>query len=264
MNWRIYLAIFLILGGGMTLLGNFGLLSSQAWIYLIGVACIVGGLVLLWRARPKPLRLERVAATAPLENATRATFNFKHGAGILKLSADADATRLFAGTFDGAVVSKVSRADDDVRVSFKTPSEIWSQLSQIKTHALEWNVTLNRNIPIALQYEGGAGEAQIDCTELYLTDLDLETGASPTHVILPSPRGALRVVIHSGAAPVRVRVPTAARVSIHGAPGLGLLDADAKRFPEREPGILQSDGYAEAADRIEITIEGGIAPVEIR
>ncbi len=264
MRQRIYLALFLITLGVLTLLGNFGLLASQAWIYLVGVAFIIGGLGLLWRARPKPFVLARVAASAPLENATHAVLNFKHGAGILKLRADADASRLFAGTFDGNVVSKITRTDDTVRVSFKTPPEIWNQLSKIKTSDLEWNVALNPNVPLTLQYEGGAGRAQMDCSKLYLTALDLQTGASPTHVILPLPRGVLRVVIHSGAGAVRVRVPADARASIHGAPGLGLLDADLKRFPERASGILQSDGYAESADRIEITIEHGIAPVEIR
>lgn len=263
MSWRIYLASLLIVLGILALLGNFGFLSEQAWIYALPVALVLSGTLLLWKARRKPYVLQTVTASASVENAARAIVNFKHGAGRMKLTADHDAACLLSGTFSGGVTQRISRDGDTVKVELKTPSEIWDHLSEIKPRGLEWNVSLNGNIPVTLQYEGGAGEAQMDLSGNRLIELDLQTGASPTHVILPLPRGTLRFVIHSGAAPVHVRVPPGACVSIRGAPGLGLLETDTSRFPDRGFGILQSDGYAEAADRIEVTIEGGIGPVEI-
>lgn len=264
MTWRIPLALLLILVGILALLGNFGFLSAQAWIYLFAAALIVFGALLLWSARPKPYQIQIVTASAPLENAAHATLNLKHGAGLLKLTAATDTTLFYSGAFRGGVTQRLAREGDALRVELKTPAEIWKQLSKFQARELEWNVAVHPQIPLTLEYEGGAGEAHMDFSGIHLTTLDIQTGASPTHAILPAPRGTLRVVIHSGAAPVRVHVPPDARVSIRGAPGLGLLDADTTRFRDRGFGILQSDGYAETADRIEITIEAGIAPVEIR
>jgi hypothetical protein len=264
MSWRIPLAILLVVLGVLALLGNLGFLAGTSWVYLLSAALILVGIFLLWSARPKPYILQTDTASAPLENATRATFNLKHGIGHLKLTAENNTALLFSGTFVGGVTQKISRDHDAVMVELKTPAELWSHLSNLKPREPEWNVKIHAQLPTTLQYEGGAGQAQLDFSRIHLTNVDIQTGASPTDIILPSPQGTLRLVIHSGAAPVHVRVPTDVRASIRGAPGLGLLDADTTRFTDRGFGILQSDGYAEATDRIEITIEGGIGRVEIR
>lgn len=264
MKWRIYLGILSIVLGILALLGNFGFLSEQIWIYALSVALVILGILLLWSARRKPYVLQTVSASAPMENDALAIVNLKHGTGTMKLTADSDPSRLFSGTFSGGVTQRISRDGDAVKLELKTPSEIWDHLSEIKSRDLEWNVNLNPNVPVTVKYEGGAGQAHMDLSGVRLTGLDLQTGASPTQVILPVPRGTLRLLIHSGAAAAHVRVPPDASVSIRGAPGLGLLDTDTTRFPDRGSGILQSDDYAGAADRIEITIEGGIGPVKIR
>lgn len=262
MTWRVNFGIFLIVLGGLALLGTLGFLEAQAWSFIIAAALILGGALLLWSARPKPRMWQTVAASAPLENATRATIQLKHGTGQLTLRGGASADLLFVGAFVGGITQKISRDGDAAAVELKTPVEQWAQRSLPKQP--QWDIQVNSQCPLTLRYEGGAGQARLNCADIQLTTLDIQAGASAMDIILPEPRGALRVAIHSGAATVKLRVPPDARVAIHGAPGLGLLDADTTRFHEHGAGILQSDGYAETPDHIEIIIESGIGAVEIR
>lgn len=264
MTWRTFGALALIIVGVIFMLINFNILPGVAWNYIFPVLLVLLGIALLIGWRGGTRHLETVNDSAPLNGASRAQVTLKHGAGRLGVRAGTDPNLLFAGTFAGGVDKKASYQSGAAVLELKTPEEIWGNLGFPGTHGLEWDVALNPTVPLALKYEGGAAETQMDLSGLKLTGLEINTGASSTDVVLPPPAGTMRVVVHSGAASVKLRLPQNVAASIHGTMGLGSMDVDAMRFPNRGSGAFESDNYATAADRIDVTVEGGVGSVQVR
>jgi hypothetical protein len=91
------------------------------------------------------------------------------------------------------------------------------------------NISLTREVPLDLDLDFGAGEAQIQLGGLRLQRLDLSTGASETNVTFdrPNPIRADRIQINAGAAELEVRGlgnARADRVEFHGGVGSTVLD----------------------------------------
>lgn len=264
MSWRILWAIVLIALGVLFLLSNLGILPGNVWNYFFPALLVFIGALLLIGWRGGERAVEIVNDSAPLSGATHAAVNLKHGAGRLLVSAGNDPTLLFSGAFGGGVAKKISVNNGTAFLELKSPDSTWENLHFMNPRGLEWNVLLNPNVPTTFKYEGGAADTKMDFSGIHLTNLEINTGASSTDVILPNPNGTLRVVVHSGAASVKLRVPPNVPATIRGTMGLGAIDADLTRFPDRGFGVRQSDNYAEAQDKIEMTIEGGVGSVEIR
>jgi hypothetical protein len=265
MSWRTFWALVLILAGVLFLLINLGILPGDIWNYIFPLLLVVIGVGLLlgWRGSSRH-QLEEVPASASLEGATHAAVTLKHGAGQLSISAGTEPTQLFAGMFGGGVDKTLTQKDGTAFLELKTPSNLWDNVGFPGKRGLSWNVQFNPNIPIALKYEGGAAETKMDLSGLQLTQLEIDTGASSTDVVLPSPHGTMRVVIHAGAASVKVHLPEGVQAAIRSQVGLGSFEIDRSRFPDRGMKTFQSDGFTTAADRIEMTVEGGVGSVQIR
>lgn len=263
MSWRVFWATVLIVVGVLFLLGNLNILPGNAWNYVFPTVLILFGLALVIGWRGGRRELERVPDSAPLEGATRANITLKHGAGQLNVHAGNAPELLFSGTFSGGVAKKISRTNGTALLELKTPSDIWTNMAFPGTHGLAWDLALNPNVPTTLKYEGGAAETNMDLSQLKLSELEINTGASSTDVVLPPPSGTERVVVHSGAAAVKLHLPSNVPASIRGSMGLGAIEVDETRFPDRGGGMYQSDNFAIATDRIEMIIEGGVGSVEI-
>lgn len=265
MTWRVFWAIVLIIAGILFLLINLGILPGNAWNYVFPAILVLLGLGLLLGLRGDGGKAaEVVNESAPLSGATSAAVTLKHGAGRLTIHAGSDPTLLFAGTFGGGVDKKLSNQNGAAFLELKTPTEVWSGMNFFGKHGLDWDVALNSSVPLALKYEGGASETKMDLTGIRLSTLDISTGASSTDIVLPVPIGTQRVILHSGAASIKLRLPQNAIASIRGTMGLGSLNVDLARFPNRGEGLYQSDNFATATDRIDLTVEGGVGSVDIR
>lgn len=260
MSWRTFLGVTFILLGIVFSVFNPEILPN----YLLPLILVLVGLGLLiyWRRGARPREI--VSASAPLEDATRAEITLKHAAGQLNLRAGDDPTLLFAGTFEGGVQKEISRHGGAAFLEFKTPSDIGANLGAPDARRLVWDLQLHPTIPTALKYEGGAAETKMDLSRLHLTQLELRNGASSADVALPAPHGTLRAVVQSDAASVKLRVPQNVPAAIRSARGMGTLVVDTARFRDCGADRYQSDDYASATDRIEMTIEGGAGSVEIR
>lgn len=264
MTWRVFWGGVLILVGVVFLLINLGILPGTAWNYVFPAALVLLGIALLvgWRGGAQALQV--VTDSAPLEGAAQADVSLKHGAGRLNVHAGSDDSLLFSGTFGGGVEKKITRRNNIAFLELKTPSELWANMNFLNPRGLEWDLALNPGVPTSLKYEGGAAETRMDLSGIKLTDLEINTGASSTEVVLPPPNGTMRVTVHSGAASVKFRLPPAVPAEIRGTMGLGSLDIDLSRFPDRGSGMYQSDNFAGATDRIEMRVEGGVGSVQIR
>ena len=90
-------------------------------------------------------------------------------------------------------------------------------------------IELTRELPLNLELEFGAGEAEIDLGGIRLQNLEVSTGASATKIRFdePNPIRAERVEINAGAADLEVRGlgnTRAAQVNFNGGVGSTVLD----------------------------------------
>ena len=129
--------------------------------------------------------------------------------------------------------------------------------------SLDWTVNLNEEIPLSLNLETGASDTRVDLSDLRVTDLRLQTGASSSEIALPASAGHTKAVIRSGAASVKVRVPDGVAARIKATGGMADISVNKNRFP-RVGGVHQSEEYATAENKVDIDIETGVGSVSVR
>lgn len=263
----IFWGALIILVGVLLLLSNLGVLAVDIWNLIWPVALIAVGLWLLlgifFGREQGGGALEEV--TIPLEDAGEARVRVRHGAGVLRIDAGADPQAVLSGTFAGGLDYRANRLDDAINVEMQVPQQgIWffAPWQWWRGGGLAWSFGLNPEIPLALRLETGAGEANIDLTELRVTDLRLQTGASSTRLALPAQAGHTQARIEGGAASISVRVPTGVAARIKTSGGLASFSVDRNRFP-RQGGVYQSPDYETAENTIDLQVEIGAGSVSV-
>ncbi len=115
---------------------------------------------------------------------------------------------------------------------------------------------------VLLNLKTGASANQFDFTDLRLTDLKLETGASSTDLTLPANAGQTKVDIEAGAASVVIRIPPTAAARIRIRSGISGIDVGS-RF-QRIGDYYQSPDYDSAQNKADIYLQMGAGSVDIR
>ncbi|HEX2979382.1 MAG TPA: DUF5668 domain-containing protein [Anaerolineaceae bacterium] len=262
---RWFWAILLIFAGILILLDNLGIIRVNVWGIIWPLAIILIGVQMLWtffRARNLP---QSEQLNIPLQNETNAEIKVKHGAGRLSIGANPLPGSLLSGSFTGGIVHEVMSRGSGVSIDLRSPADVimgapWS----VDPHGgFQWTLDLTQQIPLTLELNTGASESEIDLTNLQVTDLRLETGASSTRVMLPAHAGFTRVRTQSGAAAVDLRIPQGVAAQIHAHGGLASIDVDQQRFPGGN-GVYASLDYSTAQNRVEIDAETGVGSITIR
>ena len=265
-NARLFWGILLVLVGVLLTLNSLGILDVNIWGLVWPLFLIFLGVWILWGfffARPS---WEAEEVSIPLDGASRARVHVKHGAGRLQVDGSAGLGELVDGTFGGGLDHRVSREGDTLDARMRLPVGTFPNFAFPwawgPAQTLDWTFGLSTEIPLSLEIETGAGEAWLDLSDLSVTDLRLQTGASATDLTLPVSAGYTRVKISAGAASVKVRVPSgvAARIRVSGA--LAGITVDRGRFP-REGGVYQSPDYDTAPDKVDVEIDTGVGSIEV-
>jgi hypothetical protein len=256
--------LVLIAAGGVFLLQDLERIDAD--IVLWPVILIAVGLGVVLSAVPSRGRgVQTVTESVPFEGATSARIRLKHGAGRLSVHAMLDPDLLLQGTFAGGVDKDVARRGGEVEVTLRQRPAAgldyvfpwnWGH------GPLDWSIGVSRRVPLRLDVDAGANRADLDLSELSVSDLTVSTGASETNLTVPA-KGRTTARVKAGAAAVRVRVPerVAARVVVKG--GLSSTKVDETRFP-RSGGEFRSPDFDTAVDRVDLSIDAGAASVEVR
>lgn len=189
-----------------------------------------------------------------LQGAAQVALDLDQGAGSVQLGAGAPAGVAVSGT-QASGMDINSRLDGDrLRVKIDAGP---SFLPFLGPESGTWGFRLNRDVPFSLDVDAGASSLDFDLTDLKVTSLSVEMGASTLKVRLPANAGNTLVDVQSGAATVDLNVPPAVAARVRVKQGASSVDIDQARFPMRDYSLYQSADYDTAANKVEITLDGG-------
>jgi hypothetical protein len=264
---RLFWGLLLILVGLIFLAESLGLLPVNAgsllWpliLIFIGAASVLGAL-----SRRAGWAVERLAI--PLDNSARAQIEVRHGAGRVSLGPGQAGEFLLEGEFGGGVDKEIRRQADFLVVKLQSAAgRDWPFTFPWGFNArggFNWDMHLNPEIPFGMVWKSGASETTLDFSQLKMTRLALETGASKTVVHLPAAAGQVEVSAHGGAASIEFIVPAGVAARIRPQGGLNEVKVDQGRFPPRN-GAYQSPDYDNATNRINMEVELGVGSLIVR
>ncbi len=249
----------LIVLAGLLLLKQMGVIVGDIFGYFWPLLIIAVGIWLIvgFFARKQPVEGEQVSI--PLEGATSAYVKLDHGAGRLTLRSGAGADEIVNGVFGNGLSFKSHVEGGRLEVKLRTSQQFWAWWPG---ESLDWDIRLNRDIPLSLKIDSGASSSTLDLSDLKVTDLDIDTGASSTELTLPANAGNTHVDIDTGASSLKVSVPAGVAASIRVKSGIASVNVN-PRFPKIDGGLYQSPDYSTAANRVDMTIDAGVGSIEV-
>jgi hypothetical protein len=169
--------------------------------------------------------------------------------------------QLLSGSFAGGVKQNTRKSGDRLDTHLEARPFIFPPFFG-GWQGLEWNIDLNRDVPLALRLETGASQSELDLRDLKVTDLRVNTGASKTDLTLPANAGLTNVRVELGAASLDMIVPQGVAARIRAEHGAAAIEIDTARFPHSN-GIYESTDYSSAQNKADIMIQAGAGRVAV-
>jgi len=256
----LFWGIVLVLAAGLMLLRQFNYIGNDIFGYLWPLVVIFIGIWLVIGYFARGRKVEGQSQSIPLQNAASASIKLDHGAGRLKVHSGAAVGDVLTGIFSPEVDTHSQLNGDRLEVRMKHASQF---LDWFPGDSFDWDIALTTDIPLSLDIDNGASASVIDLSDLKVTELDIDTGASSTEVTLPANAGNTHVDIDTGASSLVLTIPQGVAARIRIQTGVSSVDVDS-RFPSVGDHTYQSTDYTTAANKADITIDSGVGSIEIR
>jgi hypothetical protein len=239
--------IILIVLGVLFLLGQLRWLAF-GWGGFWPLLLVGAGVVILYGAFGSSGTGGEPMARVPREESDQLELDLRLGAGRFALrggSTDLVEAASKAPDIDATVRREGRRAR--VRLGLARP---WFPFTERGTP--DWRISVGTDVATRLDIAAGAGDFDLDLSAIRLVDARISVGAAQARITLPHPIGEVPIRISTGASQVTIAVPAGvqARVLTSG----GLFDVS---------GPVESLGYATAADRVAVRVEGGAASIRV-
>jgi hypothetical protein len=256
---NLFWGSILIVLAGLLLLRQMGLIVGDIFGFFWPLLIIALGVWLIIGFFTRNRVVAGEVVSVPLEGATSAYLKIDHAAGRLTLHSGANPEEIIHGTFGNGLSYKSRLEGDRLEVKLRTAYHFWAWWPG---ESLNWDVSLNREIPLNLKIDSGASSSILNLSDLKVTNLDIDTGASSTELTLPANAGNTSVDIDTGASSLKVNIPegVAARVRIKS--GIASINVN-PRFPRLDGGLYQSNDYTTAINRVDMTIDAGVGAIEV-
>jgi hypothetical protein len=259
----LFLGSLLTLLGILFLLDNVGLLGGlDVWGLFWPFFLIFLGILILLNFLIHPTT-DVKQLKIPVGDAERAKIQFDHGAGRLNVRAGGNQDELILGSFGGGVEFSHDIAEGQANIRLKMPQR-WFPFLWIPglSSSTMWNVKLKQDYPLIMTFNTGAGETNLDLSDLKVQKVVIKTGASSTKIRLPNNAGYTSLHIESGVASVDVHIPENVAARIKTDIGLASVNINRSRFPKRG-NVYISDDYDSSENKVDINISSGISSISI-
>jgi hypothetical protein len=258
---NLFWGIILIMLGGLFLLQSLGVIDEVlGWFWPLGLI-LAGVWVLFDRYLPRMNGAGDVFSI-DLQGASRLDLNVDHGAGSLVFSGGAPAGVAIKGSQGVGLNVSSHLVDGSLGVKLEAGP---SFLPFIGPDGGEWYFNVSQEVPVAIKVDAGASSLNFDMTDVKLTYLGVDTGASSLRVKLPAQAGQTLLSVESGAASIDINVPEGVRGRILVEQGASSVNIDEKRFPRVTSmgNLFQSSDFDSAPNKVEINLEGGANSVKV-
>jgi len=122
-----------------------------------------------------------------------------------------------------------------------------------------WELSLTREVPLALRINAGVGETRIDLRGTQLIDASYRGGVGGSELLLPAGDYAASVDVGVGATTVRLQPDAAARVTVTSGLGRATVQGEWRRDGD----VYTTPGFETAGQRIELRVSGGVGAVTV-
>lgn len=140
-------------------------------------------------------------------------------------------------------------------------------ISQPETHAhignmkYEWDLRLNNEVPLELDAQFGAGEAQLDLGSLNLRRVSVEMGVGQMQMDLRGiPQHDYDVEVHGGVGEADVKLPANAGIEAKASGGIGEISV---RGLTKEGDRWVNEAFRGTGVKIHVNVEGGIGAIKL-
>jgi len=125
-----------------------------------------------------------------------------------------------------------------------------------------WNIRLNKDIPVALEINFGAGECKCDLRGLNLRSLDIDIGAGEVSIDLTGEhKRSLDVEISSGVGSATIYLPENTGVRVKVDKGIGSVSAPGFK---KEGHIYTNDAFGKTEASIAVEVDAGIGGINLK
>jgi hypothetical protein len=204
------------------------------------------------------LDTKHVSQTVDLKDAKSAHAKLEMGAGQLTINGGAthfmDADFIFTGSYDEPRVDySVANGVGQVTISQNSKSV------HIGHSQNDWNLHFNKDIPLELKIDMGAGQGNLHLRDVPLTRLDLNIGAGQVDVDLTGDRKAdLTADIEGGVGQANIRLPKNVGVIAQASGGIGSIEVHGLKH---DGDSYTNDAYGKSPTTIRLKVEGGIGQI---
>lgn len=249
-GWRgaELIGIVLIALGVIYLLGSFGIIRV-AWGVIWPVLLIgVGGLILYSALRPTRRRPSTAAVAR--DASARLELDLSVGAGRFRLEGGATPANLVeVASTNEDIATRIDRNGDRAMVRLRQDVAWWPDAWRSVS---DWSVRIASDAPTYLTMNAGAGDFQIDLSEVILAGARIQVGAAQARLVMPRPRGPIEIRVSGGATQLRFSAPPGVEYRVETSGGLTSVD-----------GLTELPGYATANDRVLVRFSGGATSLKI-
>jgi len=265
--------VLVLVGVEMLLGGRLGaLVVAVVAVALVGVAAVVAVTGTMGQparaAEPQTLQQARAGAR-------QAAITVRFGAGRLDLAAlpGGQGDQLATLTYQGLgglrpdaryqVVNGVGQLEYGLAGQNRWPDAVLPWLRGDPAAGPTMEIAVAPGIPVSLNIQTGAADAHLDLQQLDVTNLDISVGASSATIRMPSAAGSTTAHVSGGATTLSIDVPDGVSAQVRYRGGLDNIEVDETRFPAAGEHLYRSTGYDTAANRVDLTIDAGMATVRV-
>ena len=187
--------------------------------------------------------------------------NLKMGAGTLRIDTGTD--KLAAADFTYNVAAwkpevRYTKSADRGTLTISQPDRSGPHIGR---SAYEWDLRLNRQVPLDINVQFGAGEARLDLGGLTLRDVEVQMGVGQLDLDLRgNPKKNYDVRIRGGVGEAVVHLPSDVGVEAEAAGGIGSIEAPRLR---RDGNRYYNDAWEDSKVKIHIDVHGGVGSIRL-
>jgi len=300
----VFWPLLLIALGLIFLLQNFGVISGVSWLAVASLwpllLILIGLDIAFARRWPVPTLAVEIAVIAAglallaySPNLSPGAFAFggASGTGQTDVSLPRGATQLNLTLNGGAIRSyhvsggaseliEAHSASPDLRLRVSGGSNGRADvgLDQVSSgffHPMDEGdiqIRLASDVPTSLTINVGAGEFDVDLSDVRVTDARVDIGASSMRFVVPKPSGDVAIRMNGGASNIVLVVPDGVDARIATTGGLLSLRSDNTRLGSGGGtggcvacgSSVETSGYNAAHDRVTLTISAGVSSIVVR